>query len=838
MTLAHPWVLFLVLGPLAWAVWEWPRTQRRSSLILKAASFALILLALSEPVISTTEDKLGVVILADTSASMSEADLARMSGIANRIDKDRGRHWTRLIPFARTSRNPDPSEGEPGSWKLRRTAGEAGRATDLEAAVRDAASSLPPDLLPRIVLISDGLENSGAAARAVWQARQLGIPIDTYAVPGRAKPNLRLESLTLPSMAFAGEQFPVDLVVSSPKAASGNLEVYAEGKSLGSTPVSLNAGSTALRAHASVSVAGAISLAVLLSAGDLGEVRFEQAMTLRRPKLLLISQDPQDSEAHLMATLGAAQFEITRAADVAKEKLEGYQVVMLNNQDLEAIPDGVKNDIERYVKQGGGLIVLGGERNVYAENKKIEDALDRTLPAKLAPPRSPEGTAVVLIIDKSSSMEGKKIELARLAAIGVVEHLRPVDLVGVLIFDNSFQWAVPVRRAEDRTLIKRLISGITPDGGTQIAPALTEAYRKILPANATYKHIVLLTDGISEEGDSLELSREAVAKHVTISTVGLGQDVNRAYLEKVASFAAGKSYFLNDPVGLEQILLRDVLEHTGSTAIEKPLKAEILKKTEILDGVAMESAPVLKGYVKFIAKPDAETILGIDQKDPLYTRWQFGLGRAAVFASDAKNRWAADWINWKGFDRFWTNTLRDLLPHAQAGEATVDFDSANGTLRVDYRLARNVPEPKSIPAVYLFGPNQFQRPIEVKKVSEGVFRGTASIGQRQGLFRIRPVEESRAFPETGFYRQEAELNDYGSNEVLLRQIAALTGGRFNPTSRQVFDAGGRSIATTLRLWPGLLGLVVLLNLLELILRKGGGLLQSLGFHRVKAVLNT
>ena len=187
------------------------------------------------------------------------------------------------------------------------------------------------------------------------------------------------------------------------------------------------------------------------------------------------------------------------------------------------------------MKQGGGLLVIGGERNMYVEDKeKVEDALDRTLPAKLAPPRSPEGTAVVLIIDKSSSMEGRKMELARQAAIGVVDNLRPIDMVGVLIFDNSFQWAVPMRRAEDRTLIKRLISGITPDGGTQIAPALTEAYRRILPTKATYKHIVLLTDGISEEGDSMDLSREALAKRVTISTVGLGQDVNRAYLEKIA----------------------------------------------------------------------------------------------------------------------------------------------------------------------------------------------------------------------------------------------------------------------------------------------------------------
>ena len=127
----------------------------------------------------------------------------------------------------------------------------------------------------------------------------------------------------------------------------------------------------------------------------------------------------------------------------------------------------------------------------------------------------------------------------------------------------------------------RGIAGITPDGGTQIAPALSEAYRRIEPVQATFKHVVLLTDGISEEGDSISLAKEAASKRVTISTVGLGQDVNRAYLEKVASFSKGKSYFLTDPSGLEQILLRDVMEHTGSTAIEKALRPTVIRRAEI-----------------------------------------------------------------------------------------------------------------------------------------------------------------------------------------------------------------------------------------------------------------
>jgi hypothetical protein len=225
----------------------------------------------------------------------------------------------------------------------------------------------------------------------------------------------------------------------------------------------------------------------------------------------------------------------------------------------------------------------------------------------------------------------------------------------------------------------------------------------------------------------------------------------------------------------------------------------------------------LKGYVRFEAKPDAEKILEIDEKEPLLARWQYGLGRAAVFASDAKSRWAEAWVSWNGFDRFWSNLVRDLLPHAQPGEATAFFDAAAGDLVVEYRVTRGAPE--SAPPLFVFGPSDFRAPLPVVKAAEGLWRGRIKIGERQGLFRVRPVEESRAFPEIGFYRPEEELSAWGSNEALLKQVAEYTGGRFNPTPQQVFDAAGRSIAGLLRLWPWLLGLAILIDLVELLVRK-------------------
>jgi Ca-activated chloride channel family protein len=824
MTFERPFALALVLLPLLWTAYEWRRTPRKSALVLKGLALAAVALAIAAPRLAVSETKVALALLVDTSASVTADDLARASRLATDIERHRGRNWVRVIPFARETRSPAQAE-HARRWTLRHTAADGGRATDLEAGIREAIASLPEGYVPRTLVITDGKENRGSVARATYQARQLGIPIDTVALSGRPQPNLRLEAVAIPSLTFTGEQFPVDLVVSSPRAAAGEIEVQAEGKTIGKSQVAIAPGENRIRAHATLTASGAVDVSVALRAAGLGDVRFDQAVTLRRPKLLYVSQDPPGAETNLLDALGAAQFDIQRAADVPSPKPGDADIVVLNNIDIEKIPAARKQDLENFVQQGGGLLIIGGEKNVYAEGKKVEDALDRALPAKIAPPRSPEGTCVVLIIDKSSSMEGRKIELARLAAIGVINNLRPIDTVGVLIFDNSFQWAVPLRRAEDKTLIKRLVAGITPDGGTQIAPALGEAFRKITTAHGTFKHMVLLTDGISEEGDSIEISQQAARRRITISTVGLGQDVNRSYLEKVAGTAGGRSYFLTDPSGLEQILLRDVMEHTGSTAVEKPLRVGISKNAEILDGVGMESAPPLKGYIRYIAKPSAETILNIDTRDPLLSRWQYGLGRSAVFASDAKSRWAANWIGWKGYDKFWTNLVRDLLPHTDTGEATVDYDAANGDLRVNYRLSPEADDGASIPDVYAFGPGGFQRTVKITKVAHGSYEGRVHIGESQGLYRIRPLNVSSAFPEVGLYRQEDELSDWGADTFLLQQVARFTGGRAEPKAADVFDPGGRSVAATLRLWPMLLALALALNLAEVIMRKWRGLFQ-------------
>ncbi|HEY7208852.1 MAG TPA: VWA domain-containing protein [Bryobacteraceae bacterium] len=824
MTFTHPWLLLLLILPGAWVALSWRSTRRRVPLVLKGLSLAAILGAFAEPVMILPQTKIAEVVLIDTSASIDARALQSASATAQTILERKGRNWVKIVPFENGIRNLRPAELA-GSLHLEPVSLEQTTGTNLEAALTGSMAAIPAGYLPRLLLISDGNENEGSTVRAIAQMQSLQVPVDTIPVGGKPGPELRLESVSLPQEAYSGEEIPLAIDLTAPAATSAVLDIHAENKVLGHQTVDLHAGRNTVRANVRIKSSGIAGIAGKLTTPAQGEVRFEDAIRLRRARVLYLSDDPAGADSNLLSALTQANMEISRDAGELDKDLSAFELVILNNLDLNSISLARKAKLEEYVKNGGGLLLIGGERQVYKEDKQM-DALDRALPAKLAPPDIPKGTCVALIIDKSSSMEGRKIELARLSAIGVVDHLRPSDTIGVLIFDNSFQWAVPMRRAEDKSLIKRLISGITPDGGTQIAPALTEAYHRVVPSNATYKHIVLLTDGISEEGDSIDLAREAAQHDITISTVGLGQDVNRSYLEKVAATSGGRSYFLNEPAGLEQILLKDVETYSGSTAIEKALTPIVAEKSDVLENVDMENAPPLRGYARFIAKPGADTLLAINKarRDPLYVRWQYGLGRAAVFTSDAKSRWAQAWVSWPGFDKFWTNLARDLLLHTTPSEAVAGYDSANGDLIVSYRLASETREPAPNPVLYVLGPKGFHETIELKKSADRFYQGRLHVGALTGLFRVRPETESPAFPEIGLYRNQPELDDRGVNDSLLKEISQATGGRYNPTLSEVFDTGGRRNWVSWQLWPACLAFAVALGIAELIARKWSGLI--------------
>src|SRR5690606_28932051 len=150
-------------------------------------------------------------------------------------------------------------------------------------------------------------------------------------------------------------------------------------------------------------------------------------------------------------------------------------------------------------------------------------------------------------------------------------------------------------------------------------------------------------------------------------------------------------------------------------------------------------------------KPAAETILSVDddERDPLLVRWQYGVGRSAVFTSDARDRWAANWTSWSGFDRFWGNIARDLLPRTPREQVEVRFDRATRELIAVYRGDISPDQPRMLIACT----TGFRAAADVERISPVVYECRSFIGDRFGFFRLRTAEPVDGFPDAGFYRE-------------------------------------------------------------------------------------
>src|SRR5690606_16265543 len=149
------------------------------------------------------------------------------------------------------------------------------------------------------------------------------------------------------------------------------------------------------------------------------------------------------------------------------------------------------------------------------------------------------GLAMLLVMDKSGSMQGDKVQLAREAAIAAVELLGPRDDVGVIVFDGNAHWAVDLQSAGNQMAIVRAIEMIAVGGGTNIFPALVMAYDSLATHAAATKHVVLLTDGHSQPGDFPGIVERMALDRITVSTVAVGDGADAALLEEIARWGRG-----------------------------------------------------------------------------------------------------------------------------------------------------------------------------------------------------------------------------------------------------------------------------------------------------------
>jgi Ca-activated chloride channel homolog len=796
-------------------------------LALKCAAFTALVIALAGPWAPMRVEKLAITVLMDTSASMPRESLRRGEAMLRDLVRRNSGADLRLITFAEHAKlRPVPAQADLVSIPQGVDPKE-GMATNLEEALHLALSTFPSRGQRRVLLISDGNENRGHALSEALRAQESGVAVFTVPAGGTAPLPVKVESVFSPQDVFSGERFPMTLHLESGSAMKARIWMTSEGQEIASTNASLTAGSNVVDLEGRISHSGVNLLEVHIASAGAEQVLVSRAITVRRPHVLYVAGGHETS-APLLDTLKRADVDVeTVAAFPVNHPARDWDAVLLDNYPDHELAADEDLALERYVYAGGGLIFIAGDSNAKLPLEP-RTPFEKMLPVRAEPPPE-KPTAVVLVLDKSGSMSGPKIEMARDAARSSLQTLRPIDLIGVISFDETFNWVIPMGPAGSLEDKSRLISQITANGGTKIYQAVEAGFEAILNEQATHKHIILLTDGVSTPGtqeDFPKLERDALAKHVTISTIGVGDYINRELLDELAHRTRGKSHFVENPETIPQIINGEVKSTEDLAIQERPVRAVRVRPVEFTDGIDFTKSPRLRGFVQSEAKDGSEVILRVDEKKPLLVRWRYGLGRVIAFMSDAKSRWAAPWVRWEAFGTLWPQMVRDVSHRDRTIRAGVRPGNQEGEAIVYYDVLANADNPGAEtldsagpPHVLVQAQDEAPRSLPLVQTAPGHYeaRIPADAG---GLYRIVSGNSELVLPEAGFYRESEETKPQAVNTALLGEISRVTGGRMHPAIDQLINNKGAMVRERRALWPYWLIVALALNFVELALRKG------------------
>lgn len=703
---APHWLLLLPLALYLFLAWRRFGVQsgsfpvRRFVPVLRAGALTALILILAQAQWLAKVPGVDIHVLIDRSASVGTDAHLQAEELLQALHAVLGPHdRIATYAFGRESFAERPLGPAAAASAASRTAPDP-TATNLEAALLRAVDALDPGANSRILIVSDGIETVGDAASLLPLLQEIGVPVDVFPVGASVETEVAIEHVLAPSRVAAGEPYAVRAVVSATAPTPASVALYREGELISQQSLHLEAGRNV------ITFAGLIE-----TEETTGSVRFELHVRAEHDvfpennvgyavlesqgsaAILVITEEVEAAHA-LRALLADQRLQVeiapVDAAPGDPRQLAPYQAVILHNLPAYQLSRRQMDALVHYVEQiGGGLLVVGGERS-FGLGGYQNTPLETILPVSMDAPQNVimPTLALVLVLDRSGSMaetQGafSKLDLAKEASLGVLDVAQDHDLLGVIAFDSAPRWVVPLQPVENRFAFAGPIASISPEGGTNMGPALEEAHHALAAVDASVKHVLVLTDGISAPADFEGIALAMRADGITTSTVGIGRDADRELLAQLAAWGGGRYYYTDNIHTVPQIFATETLLVTRPIRFDEPFVPQWHQRADFWS--ATEPLPPLGGYVITTAKAAAAVHLRGPDESPVLATWRFGLGRTAAFTSSLTGPWAEAWHSWPLAGAFWGQLVRWLM-RAAPGEGLIPqllLDGTRGHLSVD-----------------------------------------------------------------------------------------------------------------------------------------------------------
>ncbi len=570
------------------------------------------------------------------------------------------------------------------------------RETSLANGILRSLSLLDGSRAARIVLLSDGQETEGDAAEAARIAASAGVEVIT--VPLEARPSegeVFVRRVEVPAQARIDETHEFTVTIASDDTADATVTVFRDGEYYGQESVELGPGDNLVSFQGRFETTGVHRYGVTVStAGDPIPQNNEAEALIRvvgEPSVLYVAQEPAETVIDALEGQGI-QIEV-RTTNQLPDELGGlipYEAVIFDNVPAYDMSVPRMEAVEQYVRDtGGGLLMIGGDSS-FGAGGYYQTPIERTLPVDMdvtSTMRIPS-LSMVFVIDKSGSMGAmeasgsSKLDLVKEAVISAVEIMNPFYTVGLIAFDADWEWAVPITRAGERADIATNLARLDSGGGTVLDGALREALRALREEEAAVKHLIVLSDGLTNDADFEELIREMNDDAITVSTVSVGSSSDRELMSNIAEWGGGRSYHATDTRSVPRIFAAETTIVSRNLIVEEPFIPRLVSRNPIVEGVAQDDIPPLEGFVLAYQKTGAQGLLAGTGDNPLLTSWQYGLGRSVAFTSDLRAKWAINWLGWPGYQQILAQAVRWMQRPAGVGEYDVSFDVAADRTRM------------------------------------------------------------------------------------------------------------------------------------------------------------